>query len=201
MANSRKRAAHPAARPTVQLPQDEWLTRPPADELPAVCGKFGITVPADAAGDLKTAKFRQDSHYLTDDWIAVHKPIRSHNEGIHGRLKSDELDIGNPKHRQARGQVAQTLLVALMATAGNLDILETWLYQRTGTQLTDTDYTDTIPHQPAQTEKSPPVGIGRPQRTGTQLTDTDYTDTIPHQPAQTEKSPPVGIGRPPPTTE
>ncbi|TPQ21986.1 hypothetical protein FGD71_011960 [Streptomyces sporangiiformans] len=162
MANSRKRAAHPAARPTVQLPQDEWLTRPPADELPAVCGKFGITVPADAAGDLKTAKFRQDSHYLTDDWIAVHKPIRSHNEGIHGRLKSDELDIGNPKHRQARGQVAQTLLVALMATAGNLDILETWLYQRTGTQLTDTDYTDTIPHQPAQTEKSPPVGIGRP---------------------------------------
>lgn len=98
-------------------------------------------MPADASGDLKTAKFRQDSHYLSDDWTAAYKPIRSHNEGIHGRLKSDELDIGNPKHRPARGQVAQTLLVALMVTVGNLDILETWLYQRTGTHLADSDFT------------------------------------------------------------
>ena len=166
-ADNRKRAAHPAARPTVQLPQDEWLTRPPADQLPAICGKSDITVTADASGDLKTAKFRQDSHYLSDDWIAVYKPIRSHNEGIHGRLKSSELDIGNPKHRPARGQVAQTILVALMVTSGNLDILETWLYQRTGTRLTDTsfDYTDTIPQQPAQPEKAPLAGIGRPPPT------------------------------------
>ncbi|MFF8029526.1 hypothetical protein ACFZDJ_52710 [Streptomyces sp. NPDC007896] len=98
---------------------------------------------------------------LPDDWIAVYKPVRSHNEGIHGRLKSDALDIGNPKHRRARGQVVRTLLVALMVTAGN-DILETWLYQRTGTQLTDTDYADTAPQQPAQPEKAPLAGIGRP---------------------------------------
>ncbi|WP_338897764.1 hypothetical protein WBG99_21000 [Streptomyces sp. TG1A-60] len=158
--DKRKRAAHPAAQPTVQLPADEWLTPPSADELPAVCGKSDITVPADAAGDLKTAKFRQDSHYLSADWIAVYKPIRSHNEGIHGRLKSDELDIGNPKHRRAPGQVAQTLLVALMVTVGNLDILETWLYQRTGTQLTDTDYADT--QKPAQPTAEPPARTGRP---------------------------------------
>jgi hypothetical protein len=38
------------------------------------------------------------------DWIATYKPIRSHNEGIHGRLKSEETDIGNPKHRPAQVQ-------------------------------------------------------------------------------------------------
>ncbi|MET8983806.1 hypothetical protein ABZX85_50450 [Streptomyces sp. NPDC004539] len=160
----RKLAAHPAARPTVQLPPDERLDPPPADELPPVCRKSDITIPADASGDLKTAKFRQDSHYLSDDWTATYKPIRSHNEGIHGRLKGSELDIGNPRHRQARGQVAQSLLVALMVTAGNLDILETWLYQRTGTQLTDTglDYTDPTPQQPAPPDDTRPTGIGRP---------------------------------------
>ncbi|MPY49165.1 hypothetical protein [Streptomyces acidicola] len=166
-------AAHPAALPTVQLPQNEWLDPPPADELPPVCRKSDITIPADAADDLKTAKFRQDRHYLSDDWTAAYKPIRSRNEGIRGRLKSDELDIGSPKHRQARGQVAQTLLVALMVTAGNLDILETWLYQRTGTHLTHTDYTDY----------------------------TDYTDTLSQQPTQPEKDSPAGISRPPPLTE
>lgn len=158
----RKRVAHPAARPTVQLPEDEWLTRPPAAELPPVCSKSDITVPADAAGDLKTAKFRQDSHYLSDDWIATYKPIRSHNEGIHGRLKSDEIDIGNPKHRPAPGQVAQTLLIAILVTAGNLDILELWLYQRTGTHLTDTDFTNTDPRPPTRPETRPPAQAGRP---------------------------------------
>lgn len=97
-----------------------------------------------------SAKFRRDSHYLSDDWIAVHKPIRFHNEGIHGRLKSDELAIGNPKHRPAQGQVAQTLLVVLVVTAGHLDILETWLHRRTGTQLSDTDveHDDRRPRHP-----------------------------------------------------
>ncbi|KUN06964.1 hypothetical protein AQI95_11950 [Streptomyces yokosukanensis] len=161
----RQRAAHPAARPTVQLPQDEWLNPPAADELPLVCSKSDITVPADAAGHLKTAKFRQDSHYLSADWIATYKPIRSHNEGIHGRLKSDEIDIGNPKHRPAPGQVAQTLLVALLVTAGNLDILETWLYQRTGTHLTDTGLDHTDLQAPTPPETNPPTQTGRPPPT------------------------------------
>ncbi|QKV92954.1 hypothetical protein HUT19_15290 [Streptomyces sp. NA02950] len=160
LADTRKRAAHPAARPTVQLPGDEWLTRPPAEELPDVCGKSAINVPADAHGDRKIAKFRQDSHYLTGTWTATYKPIRSHNEGIHGRLKSGEMDIGNPKHRPAPGQVAQTLLVAIMVTIGNLDILETWLYQRTGTELTDTDYAAAPPATGPDTD--PPETTGRP---------------------------------------
>ncbi|MET8178508.1 hypothetical protein [Streptomyces sp. NPDC005336] len=162
LADNRTRAAHPAARPTVQLPADEWHTQPTAAELPEVCGKSDITVPADARGDRKIAKFRQDNHYLTHSWTASYKPIRSHNEGIHGRLKSGEMDIGNPKHRPAPGQVAQTLLIALMVTAGNLDILETWLYQRTGTELTDTDYTADTPQAKTDTDPPPTTGLPPP---------------------------------------
>ncbi|MFJ2607592.1 hypothetical protein ACIO13_21855 [Streptomyces sp. NPDC087425] len=95
-ADSRKRAAHPAARPTIQLPPGEWLTHSPADELPAVCGKSDITVPADASGDLKTAKFRQDSHYLSDDWIAAYKPIRSHNEVSTGASRATNSTSATP---------------------------------------------------------------------------------------------------------
>ncbi|MFJ4921165.1 hypothetical protein [Streptomyces sp. NPDC088725] len=160
LADSRARAAHPAARPTVQLPEGEWSAPPSATELPAVCGKSDITVPADARGDRLVAKFRQDDHYLTSAWTASYKPIRSHNEGIHGRLKGEKTDIGNSKHRPAPGQVAQTLLVAFMVTAANLDILETWLYQRTGTHLTASDYTAAPP--PAGPDADPPAVTGRP---------------------------------------
>jgi hypothetical protein len=160
LANSRSRATHPAARPTVQLPAEEWLTLPPSEELPAVCSKSDITVPADAGGDRLVAKFRQDDHYLTGPWTASYKPIRSHNEGIHGRLKTGEIDIGNPQLRPAPGQVAQTLLLAILVTAGNLDILETWLYQRTGTHLTDTDYTAAPP--PVGPDTDQPETTGRP---------------------------------------
>ncbi|MGA5424701.1 hypothetical protein [Streptomyces lavendulocolor] len=39
------------------------------------------------------------------------------------------MDIGNPTHRRAPGQVAQTILIAIMVTIGDLDILEIWLYE------------------------------------------------------------------------
>ncbi|WP_432062703.1 hypothetical protein [Streptomyces sp. S1] len=57
------------------------------------------------------------------------------------------MDIGNPMHRRAPGQVAQTILIALMVTIGNLDILETWLYERTGSRLADADF-ESIPAAP-----------------------------------------------------
>lgn len=115
-------------------------------------------------GHYETAKFRQDIPYLTSAWTRSYKVIRSHNEGINGRLKSGDLDIGNPKHRPAPGRVAQTLLVAILVTAGNLDILETWLHQRTGRQLTDTDY-DSLPRQITEQDEQPPP-TGRPPPTG-----------------------------------
>ncbi|MFJ2206189.1 hypothetical protein [Streptomyces microflavus] len=136
LADLRSRASHASARPTIQLPDREWADPPGKEALPAVCGASAISVPSDAAGDLKNAKFRQDSHYLSPTWARTYKPIRSHNES----LKGADMVVGNPMHRRVPGQVAQTILIAIMATIGNLDILETWLYERTGNRLCDTDF-------------------------------------------------------------
>ncbi|MGW0667806.1 hypothetical protein [Streptomyces sp. NPDC002746] len=57
------------------------------------------------------------------------------------------MNIGNPMHRRAPGQVAQTILIAIMVTIGNLDILETWLYERTGSRLSDADF-ESVPAAP-----------------------------------------------------
>ncbi|MEN3586748.1 hypothetical protein AAH978_21760, partial [Streptomyces sp. ZYX-F-203] len=84
-----------------------------------LCGASAISVPVDAAGDLKIAKFRQDSHYLSLASPPIYKPIRSHNEVLNGRLKGAYMDIGNPMHRRAPGQVAQTILIAIMLAIGN----------------------------------------------------------------------------------
>ncbi|MFJ3934023.1 hypothetical protein [Streptomyces sp. NPDC090029] len=158
LADLRSRASHASARPTVQLPDREWTDPPGKEALPAVCGASAISVPVDAAGDLKIAKFRQDSHYLSLAWDRIYKPIRSHNEGLNGRLKGAYMDIGNPMHRRAPGQVAQTILIAIMLAIGNLDILETWLYERTGSRLCDADF-DSIPAAPGRDSSSAPTPL------------------------------------------
>ncbi|MEU5417495.1 hypothetical protein [Streptomyces clavifer] len=146
----------------MQLPDREWTDPPGKEALPTVCGASAISVPADAAGALKVAKFRQDSHYLSPAWERIYKPVRSHNEGLNGRLKGAYMDIGNPMHRRAPGQVAQTILIALMVTIGNLDILETWLYERTGSRLSDADFESTpAPEGHDQSYVPAPLGMGR----------------------------------------
>ncbi|MFE9611812.1 hypothetical protein [Streptomyces sp. NPDC006012] len=49
-----------------------------------------------------------------------------------------------------------------MVTAGNLDILETWLYQRTGTHLTDSVFDNTHPQPSTWPTTKPPAQAGRP---------------------------------------
>ncbi|WP_159042135.1 hypothetical protein [Streptomyces sp. TP-A0875] len=76
------------------------------------------------------------------------------------------MDIGNPMHRRAPGQVAQTILVAITVAIGNLDILETWLHERTGSRLSDADF-DSIPAAQITTRRPAPHystwdGISRP---------------------------------------
>ncbi|MFJ2440682.1 hypothetical protein ACIOWG_09510 [Streptomyces sp. NPDC087658] len=130
-----------AARPTIHIPDTEHFAPPPAEAMPQVCCAGSITVPADAKADWRLAKYRQDVHYLHTPWLNTYRPIRSHNEGANGRFKSGTLDIGNPKHRPAPGQVTQTLLLAVMLTVANLTVLETWLTERAGPdELTDTDF-------------------------------------------------------------
>lgn len=150
LSTPRVRTAHTAARPTIQIPDAEHFAPPPKKTLPEVCCAGSITVPADAeAADWRLAKYRQDVHYLHTSWINTYRPIRSHNEGANGRFKSGKLDIGNPKHRPAPGQVTQALLLAVMLTVANLTVLETWLTERDGPdELTTADFDASGPLPP-----------------------------------------------------
>lgn len=163
------RTTHAAARPTIHISEAERFTPPPEKTLPEVCCAGSITVPADAeAADWRVAKYRQDVHYLHTSWINTYRPIRSHNEGANGRFKSGKLDIGNPKHRPAPGQVAQALLLAIMLTVANLTVLETWLTERDGPdELTDADFDASgplPPHTAPTVTCDAPTGRPPPQR-------------------------------------
>ncbi|WP_405771996.1 hypothetical protein [Streptomyces sp. NBC_01538] len=142
-----------AARPTIHIPDTEHFAPPPPEAMPQVCCAGSITVPADTKADWRLAKYRQDVHYLHTPWLNTYRPIRSHNEGANGRFKSGTLDVGNPKHRPAPGQVTQTLLLAVMLTVANLTVLETWLTERAGPdELTNADFeaAGPLPRTPAR---------------------------------------------------
>ncbi|MGA4841381.1 hypothetical protein [Streptomyces sp. G45] len=160
----RPRTAPDAARPSVPLPADEYATLPPQDTLPRICQAGSITVPADSEADHRLAKYRQDVPYLDAPWRNSYRPIRSHNEGANGRFKSGRLDIGNPKHRPASGQVAQTLLLAVMLTVANLMVLETWLTERDGPdELADADFAASGPLPPlVDPSRKSRTSAGRP---------------------------------------
>ncbi|MFJ5089238.1 hypothetical protein [Streptomyces sp. NPDC088674] len=70
------------------------------------------------------------------------------------------MDIGNPMHRRAPGQVTQTILIAIMVAVGNLDILETWLYERTGSRLSDADF-DSVPAPPDRDQPHVPTPLDK----------------------------------------
>ena len=80
-------------------------------------------------------------------------------------MKNGDFDIGNRKHRPARGQVAQTLLIAIMVTIGNIDILHTWLDQRTDQNasspmaaLGTVEFPEATTETPETAGLSPPAG-------------------------------------------
>ncbi|MFI6977950.1 hypothetical protein ACIBSV_05085 [Embleya sp. NPDC050154] len=56
LSDRRQRAAHPAARPTVVLPEGEGARPPAVEGLPTICRQTTMTVHADAA----IPKYRQD---------------------------------------------------------------------------------------------------------------------------------------------
>jgi hypothetical protein len=148
----RNRTSDSAAKPTVQVPAREQENPPDSATLPAICRGRSMTVHAH-----QSAKFRQDEHYLSEEWAAVYKPIRAHNEGANGRLKNHEIDIGNRKHRPARGRVAQSLLLAIMICIGNLQILNDWRLERGSDFLDDAHYAELAP---MDTQAPPPTDLG-----------------------------------------
>ncbi|MDX3854169.1 hypothetical protein [Streptomyces sp. AK02-01A] len=103
LADLRSRTSHASARPTIQLPDREWADPPGKEALPAVCGASAISVPADAAGDLKNAKFRQDSHYLSPTWerlqadpLSQRGPQRPPQGRRHGHRQPDAPSSPRP---------------------------------------------------------------------------------------------------------
>lgn len=124
LSNRRRTAAHPAAKPTVPISEEERLRPPPESELPKICQHPTMTV---RPGDLgRDEKLRQDRHYLSSSWRNAYGPMRANSEGVHGRAKGTYIDIGDPKKRLAHGLAAQSILLALMTCVINLHILSTW---------------------------------------------------------------------------
>ncbi|MEU8143317.1 hypothetical protein [Nonomuraea sp. NPDC048901] len=120
LTNTRQRGAHPAAKPRVLPPRPDLKT----DQLPKICRQHTITLHPGDLGHLD--KFRQDLAYLSPAWIGTYKPVRANTEGINGRLKGHDLDLGDPKNRLAHGRVAQTILVALLVAVANDHFLDQW---------------------------------------------------------------------------
>ncbi|HUR08982.1 MAG TPA: hypothetical protein VM347_41035 [Nonomuraea sp.] len=64
--------------------------------------------------------------YLSPAWTGTYKTVRANTEGLNGRIKGHDLDLGDPKNRLAHGRVAQTILVALLVTVANDHFLDQW---------------------------------------------------------------------------
>ncbi|MFF2627586.1 hypothetical protein ACFVUN_17665 [Kitasatospora griseola] len=158
LTNARSTAAHPSAKPAVQISPAERLRSPAPSELPRICRKPTVTL---HPGDLgKLDKFRQGRHYLSPAWHDAYRPVRANNEGLNGRAKGHRIDISEPKKRLAHGRTAQTILVALMICMINLQILDDW-HRTTGEQPPETNYPaedsgDLIPAAATPNGRPPP---------------------------------------------
>ena len=115
----RARLRHPAALPRVapqDLPREDW---------PDCCEHATVTVLANS-----NAKYQQSLPHGMPEWETAYKHVRAHNEGANGWLKGADASINAAVFRQARGRVAQTILIALTIAVANLRRLEQFLRDR-----------------------------------------------------------------------
>ncbi|MCK2213308.1 hypothetical protein MF672_005790 [Actinomadura sp. ATCC 31491] len=155
LTDARQRAAHPAAKPRILPPHPDLK----AAEQPKICRQHTITLHPGDLGHLD--KFRQDAIYLSPRWEGVYKPVRAMTEGINGRLKGHDLDLGDPKARLARGRVAQSILVALLVTVANDHFLDQWRHIHQPPD--EPDVVASTPQTPAALfDGTPPAGQSRP---------------------------------------
>ncbi|TDC99073.1 hypothetical protein E1292_32945 [Nonomuraea deserti] len=128
-------------------------------ELSKICHQHTITLNKDDLGHL--GKFRQDLAYLSPAWIGTYKSVRANTEGLNGRIKGHNLDLGDPKNRLAHGRVAQTILVALLVTVANDHFLDQWRHTH---QLQNEPITpaDTPQTRVEPFDGTPPAGQSRP---------------------------------------
>ncbi|MFI0424061.1 hypothetical protein [Spongiactinospora sp. 9N601] len=152
LADARRRAAHPSAKPRTLPPLRDQR---PGDQ-PKVCRQQTITLHPGDLGHLD--KFRQDLPYLTPAWAGTYRAVRANTEGINGRLKSFDLDLGEPKNRPAHGRVAQTLLIALIVTVANDNFLDAWRH----THQPEPAPSDITTELGSQEVADPPIPAGKP---------------------------------------
>ncbi|TDD04269.1 hypothetical protein [Nonomuraea diastatica] len=82
-------------------------------------------------------------------------------EGLNGRLKSHDLDLGDPKNRLAHGRVAQTILVALLVTVANDHFLGQWRHNHQPSDELDTP-ADVLKLPAEHIDHTPLPGRSRP---------------------------------------
>ncbi|WP_336216969.1 hypothetical protein [Nonomuraea sp. LPB2021202275-12-8] len=102
--------------------------------------------------------------YLSPAWIGTYKSVRANTEGLNGRVKGHDLDLGDPKNRLAHGRVAQTILLALLVTVANDHFIDQWrhTHQPPDEPDTSTDIPE-IPEIPAEhSDRTPLAGRSRP---------------------------------------
>ncbi|MGW2407201.1 hypothetical protein ACWCXK_22030 [Streptomyces sp. NPDC001739] len=145
----RARASHPAARPTVEVPNI------PFGERPKCCDQSSVTVQAHVM-----PRMRQELPWQTTSWALAYQSLRSHVEGGNGRLKSVDAALHAREKRQPRGRVAQTLLAAITVMVENVIELERFLRaskERASTAL-DLPADETL--APYPTPQKPPALTG-----------------------------------------
>ncbi|MEU7458217.1 hypothetical protein [Streptosporangium roseum] len=133
-----------------------WLER---GELPKICRQQTVTVSKGDLGHLD--KSRQDLPYLSPAWIGTYKTVRANTEGINGRVKGHDLDLGDPKNRLAHGRVAQTILAALIVAVANGHFLDAWRHTQQPPDEPDTS-ADVLEIPAEQVDRMPLPGRSRP---------------------------------------
>ncbi|MFG6202260.1 winged helix-turn-helix transcriptional regulator [Nonomuraea sp. JJY05] len=95
---------------------------------------------------------------MTPTWAGTYRAVRANTEGINGRLKGFDLDLGEAKNRPAHGRVAQTLLIALIVTVANDRFLDAWRH----THQANPAPSDTTTKLDDQDAADPPIPTGKP---------------------------------------
>ncbi|WP_395294673.1 hypothetical protein ACF9IK_14780 [Kitasatospora hibisci] len=92
---------------------------------PEICQQPTIGAPVDLM-----PKLRQDLRWGRETWQQVYRGLRSHVEGLNGRVKNVDTFLDKRELRQSRGRVAQTLLAAVQLMVENLRTIEVYLRER-----------------------------------------------------------------------
>ncbi|MFC1415237.1 hypothetical protein [Streptacidiphilus cavernicola] len=94
----------------------------PAHRRPEICQQPTIGAPVDLM-----PKLRQRLPWGRAPWELAYRSLRSHIEGLNGRLKGVKSFLHSRERRQSRGRVAQALLAAVQVMVENIHTIESYL--------------------------------------------------------------------------